>query len=72
MTFNKNTLKVEGSFGFATGVKVAQVRFLNVQAVPKKVAVNGKLGDFAYDTTNKVLDVTVGVSFDKNLLVEYS
>ncbi|KAF9443144.1 glycoside hydrolase family 31 protein [Macrolepiota fuliginosa MF-IS2] len=73
MTFKGGKLDVRGSFGFATGVKVARVRFLNVLNVPKRVRVNGaNVYTSNYDATNKVLDVDVDVAFDKNISVEYS
>lgn len=75
MSFKSGKLNVKGKFDFPTGVKVARVQFLNVQSVPKAVEVNGKKvnsSGFAYEATNKVLDVTVGVSLDNNLSVEFS
>ncbi|KAF9447127.1 glycoside hydrolase family 31 protein [Macrolepiota fuliginosa MF-IS2] len=73
MNFQGGKLDVSGSFGFATGVEVARVRFLNVPSAPKQVEVNGKsLNNSDYDATNQVLDVAVNVAFDKNLVVEFS
>lgn len=75
MSFKDGKLDVKGKFGFDAGVKVARVRFLNVQSAPKVVEVNGRKVDnseFGYDGVNKVLDVTVGVALDRNLSVEYS
>lgn len=75
MSFKGGRLDVNGKFGFPTGVNVARARFLNVQKVPKEVKVNGgrvNSSRFKYDATNKVLDVTVGVAFNKDLSVEFS
>ncbi|XP_006458746.1 hypothetical protein AGABI2DRAFT_183688 [Agaricus bisporus var. bisporus H97] len=75
MSFKEGKLDVKGTFDFPTGVNVARVRFLNVEKAPKKVKVNGKnLGHsrIKHDATNKVLDVTVDVAFDKDLSVELS
>ncbi|KXN82694.1 putative alpha/beta-glucosidase agdC [Leucoagaricus sp. SymC.cos] len=75
MDFKGAKLDVRGSFGFATGVNVARVRFLNVQSKPKTIGVNGKsvgASDVAYDSSNKVLDVSVDLAFRNNFSVEYS
>jgi alpha-glucosidase len=75
MSFKGGKLDVKGNFGFPTGVNVARARFLNVQSAPKEVKVNGgkvNSSSFEHDATNKVLDVTVGVAFDKDLSVEFS
>ncbi|KXN83828.1 putative alpha/beta-glucosidase agdC [Leucoagaricus sp. SymC.cos] len=63
-------LDVRGSFGFATGVNVARIHFLNVQSKPMTIGVNSK--DVAYDSSNKILDVTVSLAFRNNFSVEYS
>ncbi|KXN85442.1 Alpha/beta-glucosidase agdC, partial [Leucoagaricus sp. SymC.cos] len=68
-------LDVRGSFGFATGVNVARVRSLNVQSKPMTIGVNGKsvgASDVAYDSSNKILDVTVNLAFRSNFSVGYS
>ncbi|EKM83265.1 hypothetical protein AGABI1DRAFT_69538 [Agaricus bisporus var. burnettii JB137-S8] len=75
MSFKEGKLDVKGTFDFPTGVNVARVRFLNVENAPSAVKVNGEEVDssrFEHDATNKVLDVSVGVSFDKDLSVEFS
>jgi len=74
MTFKSGLLDVHGAFNYETGVKVARVRFLNVQKAPTWVTVNDKqLGEslIAYDALNKVLDVTINIKFDRNFSVEY-
>ncbi|KAF5349670.1 hypothetical protein D9756_008864 [Leucocoprinus leucothites] len=74
MSFKRGVLSVRGSFHYATGVKVARVRFLNVQNAPKGVTVNGRHVDdsgISYDATNKVLDVVVNLAFDRNFSVQY-
>lgn len=74
MTFKSGLLDVHGAFNYENGVKVARVRFLNVQKAPTWVTVNDKqLGEslIAYDALNKVLDVTINIKFDRNFSVEY-
>ncbi|KAH9477307.1 putative alpha/beta-glucosidase agdC [Psilocybe cubensis] len=73
--FSNGKLDVSGRFGYRTGVNVARVRFLGVNANPSRVTVDGrsvKRSDVSYDAANKVLDVTVGVAFNKGFSVQYS
>jgi len=75
MAFKGGLLNVSGTFHYDTGVKLAHVRFLNVQKAPTRMTIDGKQsGDSftAYDALNKVLDVVVDIKFDRNFLVEYS
>lgn len=74
MSFANRTLDVSGKFRYATGVKVSRVRFLAVGSAPKQVFLNDmvlKSTQFAYDTQNKVLDVTVGEPFVQSFFVRY-
>jgi len=74
MVFKSGQLNVSGTFNHDTGVKLARVRFSNVQKAPTRVTVDHKqLGDssIAYDASNQVLDVMVDIKFDRNFLVEY-
>jgi alpha-glucosidase len=73
-THENGTLAVKGSFGHALDVKISRVRFLNVGTSPSSVKVNSKriVGSaFAYNATNKVLDVTLNSTFDKSFTVQY-
>ncbi|KAI0081490.1 alpha-glucosidase [Panus rudis PR-1116 ss-1] len=73
-SFKKSTLTVSGKFGFATGVKVARVKFLNVVTAPKSVKVNGKAvkaGSVSYDNSTKVLTAELGIKFNQGFKVQY-
>lgn len=73
--FRNGKLDVSGRFGYRTGVNVGRVKFLGVTANPSKVTIDGKSvkkSDVVYDAANKVLDVTVGVAFNKGFSVQYS
>ncbi|KAJ7771443.1 alpha-glucosidase [Mycena metata] len=72
MSFKAGTLAVTGSFGFATGVKTARVRFLNVAKAPGSVLLNGKAvshQSVTYNAQTKVLDVVVGLPFTSGFTV---
>jgi alpha-glucosidase len=75
MDFAGRKLKVQGSFGYATGVKVARVRFLGVARRPARASVNGNRVDasaIGYDGRNKVLSVAVDLPFTGGFSVEYT
>ncbi|KAF4614964.1 hypothetical protein D9613_003515 [Agrocybe pediades] len=72
--FSNGRLDVSGKFGYNAGVKVARVRFLNVNSAPLVVTYNGKAvkkGDYSYDSKKKVLDVTVAAELTKGFSVQY-
>lgn len=74
MTFQKGTLKVTGTFGFATGVMALRVRFLGVDKAPTVVLVNDKpvkSSAYGYDAVHKVLDVIVGLPLTHDFSVQY-
>lgn len=74
MKYKSGTLAVTGQFGYALGVNVSRVRFLGVKKSPKAVMANGKAvlaSGYSYDSTSKVLDVTIGQPFTKGLTVQY-
>ncbi|TBU29276.1 alpha-glucosidase [Dichomitus squalens] len=71
--YNRGKLTVKGSFGYATGVNVSRVRFANTKSAPKSVKFNGKAvsaDKVAFDSANGVLDVTLGIPFKSNFIVE--
>ncbi|KAF9528284.1 alpha-glucosidase [Crepidotus variabilis] len=68
--FSKNKLTVSGKFGYNLGVKVARVRFLNVQAAPKQAVQDGKVCQSSYDAKNKVFDVTLDRPFNQGFVVQ--
>jgi alpha-glucosidase len=74
--YAKGKLEVKGTFGYAIGVNVAQVKVLGVGKKPKgaKVTYGGKTAaaKVAYDAKTGVAVVTVGVKFDKGFTVELS
>ena len=75
MSFNKGKLDVSGNFGFTTGVNISRIRFLGVNLPPKEVLVDGKTtvaSQVSYDSSNKVLDVSIGKPFVKGFSVWYS
>ena len=72
MNFSDAKLTVNGTFDYATGVKVAQVRFLNVAKAPRQVTVDDKvvaLSSFNYG--NKILQVNLGFQFSQSFSVSY-
>ncbi|KDR82169.1 hypothetical protein GALMADRAFT_240702 [Galerina marginata CBS 339.88] len=74
MAFSDSKLDVSGTFGFATGVNVSRVRFLGVASLPSQVSIDGKAvrsSQYSYDSTSKVLDVTVATPFVKGFTVQY-
>lgn len=74
MVFANGKLNISGSFGYNLGVNVSRVRFLGVGSTPSSVLVNEKAvgtSEYAYDPTNKVLDVDIGEPFNKSFSVEY-
>jgi alpha-glucosidase len=75
LSYKQGVLTVKGNFGYALGVNVARVRFLNVRSAPKTVGVDGvKVNNTAvsYDKDVQVLDVTLNTPFSKDFTVQYS
>lgn len=73
MEFGEGELVVRGEFGYGTGVGVARVRFLGVWDPPTRVWVDGEAwGGFWYDGDRKVLDVRVGLPFDRGFSVGFA
>ncbi|RDB19429.1 putative alpha/beta-glucosidase agdC [Hypsizygus marmoreus] len=75
LNFKNGRLSVQGNFGFRTGVKTSQVRFLGVTKAPRVVQLNGKpVGkrSYTYDGTSQVLEVTVGLPLTSPFNVQYS
>lgn len=73
--YANSKLTVSGNFGYALGVKLARVRFLNVAKAPSSVSVNSQKvvnSAFAYNSTNQVLDVTFNTTFTKGFTVQFS
>jgi alpha-glucosidase len=68
--YSKGELSVKGKFGYELGVKVARVRVAGVESKPKKVKKDGKEVKFTYDAKTKVVDATIGASFDHAFKVE--
>ncbi|KAJ7592387.1 glycoside hydrolase family 31 protein [Mycena floridula] len=71
MHYAAQILTVTGSFGFATGVNVQQVRFLGVKKAPRGASVNGKVAHFTYDASSLVLDVDVKAKFNQGFIVAF-
>jgi alpha-glucosidase len=73
--YQNGTLTVNGTFGFDLGVNIAGVKFLGIAQVPKSVSVvdsSGQSGNgsFVYDTATKVVQVTIGIPFNKPFSVK--
>ncbi|KAK0186083.1 glycoside hydrolase family 31 protein [Armillaria mellea] len=68
MTFANGKLAVSGSFGFEAGVHVARVLVLGVEAEPNSVHVNDQTAKSQYDDANKVLNISVGLPLNRDLL----
>ncbi|KAF9009726.1 glycoside hydrolase family 31 protein [Cyathus striatus] len=74
-SFSSGKLNVSGSFGFALGVKVARVKFLNVHEAPSMVKTDrGTLhpSQFSYDPTTKMLTVTTALDFTHGFSLQYT
>jgi alpha-glucosidase len=75
LSFKNGKLDVSGSFGFATGVNVARIRFLGANSSLNEVIVDGKAtgaSQVSYDSANKVLDVSIRKPFVQGFSVRYS
>ncbi|OJT01982.1 hypothetical protein TRAPUB_7516 [Trametes pubescens] len=73
--YKKQKLTVKGTFGHATGVDVARVRFLDVASAPKSVKFNGKTvakNAIAFDAASRVLDVALKTPFNSGFTAEFS
>ena len=72
-TYKAGKLTVKGSFGHATGVNVARVRFANAKSAPRQVRLNGKAVDkskVAFDAETGVVDVSLGIPFKSSFVLE--
>lgn len=73
--YENGTLNVNGTFGFDLGVNIMDVKILGVNEKPKGVSVVEKSGQsvgngrFEYDADTKVLEVILGVPFNKGFEV---
>ncbi|KAJ4463880.1 glycosyl hydrolases family 31-domain-containing protein, partial [Lentinula edodes] len=69
--YKDGALSVNGTFGYNLGVNVASVKILGVNQSPKNVSVVDQSGQsigngtFSYDAGTKVVEVALGVAFDK-------
>lgn len=69
--YQDGALSVNGTFGYNLGVNVASVKILGVNQSPKNVSVVDQSGQsigngtFSYDAGSKVVEVALGVAFDK-------
>ncbi|KAF5348995.1 hypothetical protein D9758_012736 [Tetrapyrgos nigripes] len=72
-SYGDNALTVNGTFGFDLGVSIRRVRLLGASAEvgAKNVSVNGLEGNIttSYDAEKGVVDVAIGVPFDKSFEV---
>ncbi|OBZ75819.1 putative alpha/beta-glucosidase agdC [Grifola frondosa] len=75
MSYEEGNFTASGSFEYATGVHVARVRFLGVSNAPHSVKLNGRSVEEAsvqYDSAGKVLDISLGISFDSSFNVQFN
>ncbi|KAF5371321.1 hypothetical protein D9758_004164 [Tetrapyrgos nigripes] len=75
-SFGDNVLTVNGTFGFDLGVSISRVRLLGASADvgAKNASVNGLQGNVttSYDAEKGVVDVEIGVPFDKGFEVVWN
>lgn len=72
MSFSSGSLCVNGTFGYPTAVKTSKVKFLGVEEKPKRVILDGQLvpsESVAFNTTAKVLDITVGLPLTRGFQI---
>jgi len=72
--YQNGSLNVTGTFGFDLGVNIADVKFLGVEQAPKNVSVSDGSGQlkgvsFEYDAGTKVVEVSIGIPFNKGFEV---
>ena len=75
LEFKNSELLVQGTFGYPTGVNVSRVQFLGVSSQPQGVLVNGDDihgSQYSYDSSTKVLVVTIGLPFVEDLSVQFT
>ncbi|KAH9939453.1 alpha-glucosidase [Amylocystis lapponica] len=72
MVYKNGILMVSGTFGYNVGVNVARVRVLGVAHAPSSVELDGESvnGAMAYDVGGGVVDVPLGIPFNRNFTLQ--
>lgn len=73
LEYRAGELVVRGAFGYPLGVKIARMRFAGVERRPNVVRVDGQVvgvDRVEFDFERGVMDVALGLSFDRNFTIE--